>query len=60
VPLGLAWCVRTSDLLGTQGQDEIQGLHSNFMDHGVDDLARTLDYVDDGEQDLAVGFTELL
>jgi hypothetical protein len=29
------------------------------MDDAIDHLARALDHVDDGEQDLAIGFTEL-
>jgi hypothetical protein len=57
---GLAWSARTGHLFGAQGQDQLQRLHSNFIDDTNDHLASALDHVDDGEQGLAIGFTELL
>jgi hypothetical protein len=56
----LAGSARAGDLFGTQGQDQLQRLHSDFMDDAIDHLACALDHIDDGEQDLAIGFTELL
>src|SRR5262249_49356058 len=50
---GLAGSARTGELFGAQGQDQLQRLDSDFMDNTIDYLARALDQVDDGEQDLA-------
>jgi len=60
VAAGLAWGPRTGDLFSAQDQNQLQRLHSNLMDDAIDHLAGALDHVDDGEQDLAIGFTELL
>ena len=57
---GLAGRTRTCDLFGAQSQYQLQRLYSDFMDDGIDHLARTLDQVDDGEQNLSIGFAELL
>ena len=35
-------------------QDQLQRLHSNFMDDAIDQWARAPDRVDNGEQDLAI------
>src|SRR5262249_39221171 len=57
---GLAGGARTGELFGAQGQDQLQRLDPDFMDNTIDYLARALDHVNDGEQDLAIGLTELL
>src|SRR3974377_1304202 len=57
---GLARGTWTGHLFGAQGQDQLQRLQSDFIDDAINHLAGVLDHVDDGEQDLTIGFTELL
>src|ERR1044071_2056183 len=57
---GLARSAGSGHLFRTQGQDHFQRLDPHFMDYRVHDLAGALDHVDDREQDLAIGLTELL
>jgi hypothetical protein len=60
VAAGLARRSDTGHLLGAQKKDLFQHLMADLVDHGFYDLARTLDQIQDGKQDLSVGLAELL
>src|SRR6202521_5587386 len=57
---GLAGRARSGQLFGAQYQDRLQGMHLNFVQHGLYHLAGAFDQIDDGKQDLSVALAELL
>jgi len=60
VSAGFAGCALAGHLLGTEHQDQFQGLQADFVDDTLHHLAGALDHVDDGKQDLSVTSAELL